>query len=273
MVDAPISTPPGERTGRTLLVAVVVAFVCATVVSTVAVALRPLQRENRQRERLSSLKGVLDALPGMEELLLAGRDTEVTSMAIDLETGAPDPSIDAAQFDAVAAARDPLRSVAIPSALDVADLERRARHAVVHVVREGRGGDARVAYVILPVEGVGYGGPIRAYLALAGIGSGATVAALHVYEQQETAGLGSKIAERPFLERFRGKRVFDDAGLPRLGVAIEGIDPADAPYLVDGITGATVSSDAVGNLLRYWCSDHGYGPFLRTLSGAAPGAR
>lgn len=272
MADPSLPTPV-ETTGRTLRVAVLVALVCATLVSTVAVALRPLQQENRRRERLSSLKGVLDALPGMEELLLAGRDTEVVSMAIDLETGAADPSVDAATFDAAAAAKDPARSVAIPPAFDVADLERRARHAVVHVVREGRGAAARVAYVILPVEGVGYGGPIRAYVALAGTGPGATVAALHVYEQQETAGLGSKIAEGPFLARFRGKRAFDDAGAPRLGVALEGVDPADAPYTVDGITGATVSSEAVGKLLRYWLSDHGYGPFLRALAGGDAGGR
>lgn len=267
MADALPPAPSVERTGRTLLVAVIVALVCATVVSTVAVALRPLQREHRQRERLASLQGVLDALPGLEAMLLAGRDLEVASTAIDLATGVADPSLDVATFDAAAAAKDPARSVPIPRALDVADLERRARHAVVHVVRD----EGRVAYVILPVEGVGYGGPIRAYLALAGVGANASVAALHIYEQQETAGLGSKIAERSFLERFRGKRVFDDAGTLRLGVAVEGLDPADAPYRVDGITGATVSSEAVGNLLQYWLSDHGYGPFLRALAAPASG--
>ncbi len=35
------------------------------------------------------------------------------------------------------------------------------------------------------------------------------------------------------------------------------------------ITGATVRSDAVGALLRYWLGDHGYGPFLARLRAEA----
>jgi Na+-transporting NADH:ubiquinone oxidoreductase subunit C len=34
---------------------------------------------------------------------------------------------------------------------------------------------------------------------------------------------------------------------------------------IDGITGATVTSNGVANMLRYWLGDHGFGPFLHRL--------
>jgi Na+-transporting NADH:ubiquinone oxidoreductase subunit C len=41
---------------------------------------------------------------------------------------------------------------------------------------------------------------------------------------------------------------------------------AASPYEVDAISGATVTSNGVANMLRYWLGDHGYGPFLARLA-------
>ena len=38
--------------------------------------------------------------------------------------------------------------------------------------------------------------------------------------------------------------------------------PAEDPYRVDGISGATLTGDSVTHLLRFWLSEHGFGPFL-----------
>jgi Na+-transporting NADH:ubiquinone oxidoreductase subunit C len=38
---------------------------------------------------------------------------------------------------------------------------------------------------------------------------------------------------------------------------------------VDAITGATVTSSALGDIVRYWLGDDGYGPFLATLRDAS----
>ncbi len=72
----------------------------------------------------------------------------------------------------------------------------------------------------------GYKGPIALALAVNQSGS---VNSLKVNSQSETAGLGSKIADLPFLNQFPGKAASADS----IG--------AD----VDAITGATVSSKAV----------------------------
>lgn len=250
--------PPDHPT-RTLLVALAVALVCATVVSTTAVGLRPRQRANRAAERRAQLRDIVARLPGVEALFARTGASEVEAQVVDLSTGAPAPSLDPATFDPRAAAKDPAEGVPIPADLDVAGLERRARHAVVYLVKDGR----RVEVVVLPVEGSGYGGPIRGFVALRGDGN--TILALSFFEHLETAGVGARVDDPAWRARWQGKRVRDAEGRLRVGVATERLDPADAPYQVDGISGATITSEAVGNLLRYWLGDHGYGPFLRTL--------
>ena len=46
---------------------------------------------------------------------------------------------------------------------------------------------------------------------------------------------------------------------------------AAAPWRVDGLSGATLTSRGVTNLLRYWAGPYGYGPYLDRLSREASG--
>ena len=39
----------------------------------------------------------------------------------------------------------------------------------------------------------------------------------------------------------------------------------DADYQVDGLSGATLTSRGVTNLLRYWLGTDGFGPYLENL--------
>jgi Na+-transporting NADH:ubiquinone oxidoreductase subunit C len=45
----------------------------------------------------------------------------------------------------------------------------------------------------------------------------------------------------------------------------KGTAPKDNPYAVDGLSGATITSRGVTNLIRYWASDDGYGIYLDKL--------
>ena len=40
---------------------------------------------------------------------------------------------------------------------------------------------------------------------------------------------------------------------------------ADAPYAVDGLSGATITSRGVTNLLQFWLGPEGFGPYLTRL--------
>jgi Na+-transporting NADH:ubiquinone oxidoreductase subunit C len=41
--------------------------------------------------------------------------------------------------------------------------------------------------------------------------------------------------------------------------------PETDPYQVDGLSGATITSRGVGNLVRFWLGDDGFGPYLEGL--------
>ena len=45
------------------------------------------------------------------------------------------------------------------------------------------------------------------------------------------------------------------------------VDPRspDARYQVDGLSGATMTSRGVTNLLRYWLGEDGFGPYIKNL--------
>jgi Na+-transporting NADH:ubiquinone oxidoreductase subunit C len=40
---------------------------------------------------------------------------------------------------------------------------------------------------------------------------------------------------------------------------------ATGPFEVDGISGATHTSNGVANMLRFWMGEDGFGPFLAKL--------
>ena len=57
-----------------------------------------------------------------------------------------------------------------------------------------------------------------------------------------------------------------------LGV-IKGVVPegaSNAGYTIDGLSGATLTTVGVDNLIKFWLGEHGYRPFLDNLkSGEA----
>ncbi|MEC8484851.1 MAG: FMN-binding protein, partial [Pseudomonadota bacterium] len=52
-----------------------------------------------------------------------------------------------------------------------------------------------------------------------------------------------------------------------IGLAKAAVDPNDpqASHKVDGLSGATLTSRGVTNLVQYWLGEDGFGPFLTKL--------
>ena len=114
---------PNDSLTKTLAVALLVALASAIVVSTTSVHLRPMQEENRERERQARIVALVSAAIGDAGPLIA--------RVVELGTGRYSPDIDPVTFDQRAAAGDPARSIAIPPEADIAGLVRRANHARV----------------------------------------------------------------------------------------------------------------------------------------------
>ena len=99
--------------------------------------------------------------------------------------------------------------------------------------------------VAVDVVGRGLWGPIRGFVSLEPDWD--TIRGVTFHDHNETPGLGAEISHDSFLDQFRGKRLTDEDGKPALQVVSSG---ADGPWQVDGISGATITCDRVGDLMR-----------------------
>jgi len=243
----------------TLLVALVVSLVCSSFVASAAVLLKPRQVANAildMRRNILEVAGLLDPDRDVYELF-----DGIEPRVVDLETGAYVGGIDPEAFDPAEAAKDPERSVEVPAEIDVARVGRRAKHALVYLVRR----DGEISKIILPVSGYGLWSTMYGFLALEADGN--TVADITFYSHGETPGLGDFIAKLAWRELWRGKRAFDQSGDLKLQV-VKGRVSADDPladYHVDGVSGATLTGNGVTKTMQYWLGDHGYGPYLRNI--------
>lgn len=259
--------PSSDSPLRTLLVALSVALVCATLVSTTAVLLRPRQEANRERDRRQHLEALVLRLPGIERLLSTAAPPEIETQIIDLASGHAVRDLDPASFDQRKAALDPQQSIQLTPEQDLANIQRRARYAAVYLLKHS----GALQLIILPINGSGYDSRLYGFLALEADAN--TVVALSFFEHEETPGLGAEIDSEAWRAKWSGRKLRDAEGRLRIGVAPGSVAAGspEAAFQVDGIAGATVTSEAVGNLVRFWVGEHGFGPFLKLVQeGGGP---
>ncbi len=245
-----------ESIGNTLKVAFFLCLVCAVVVSTLAVGLRPAQQDNRN---LFRQQNVLQAA-GLYERGMDVRAAfeNIERRFVELDTGEyverPD------DFDQRRAARDPEQSREVSP--DPAGIRRQAKVAEVFLARDEAGDIDRI---ILPMHGYGLWSTMYGFLALKPDAN--TIAGIGFYEHGETPGLGGEIDNPRWQENWVGKKLFDEDG----NVAIEvikgsvGPDVADREHKIDGLSGATITANGVNYMVQFWVGDRGFGPYLNRM--------
>ncbi|MFT5112930.1 MAG: Na+-transporting NADH:ubiquinone oxidoreductase subunit C [Parasphingorhabdus sp.] len=243
---------------KALLTALGVAMVCALLVSVAAVTLRPWYEANLQAERVARLASILNALTDVTGNV---SNESIEARVVNLDTGEYDSAINASTYDARKAAGDPAHSSALPAKLDSAGLKRRANHAVIYLVQDKQD---KLAVMILPVRGVGYQSALYGYLALAADAN--EILALRFYEQGETPGLGSRITDPAWESLWRGKQAYTGNG--DVGIEVGGLGHGSSSTRVDGISGATRTTQGVNALIRFWLGEHGFKPFLDRIRHA-----
>ncbi|MFC1674110.1 NADH:ubiquinone reductase (Na(+)-transporting) subunit C [Pseudomonadota bacterium] len=234
---------------KSIVVAGTVAFVCALVVSTSAVVLKPYQQANLEAERQARIQAIVAGVPGLSDLL--GVNARLRDEVVEVSTGHV-----GMIFKDTTSPLDP--------ADDLAGLKEREDFQTVYVAEDT---NARVQLIILPVRGLGYASIMKGFIALSG--DGQTIQGLAITEHGETPGLGARVDDPEWLIQWSGKSVYDASGQVAIDLVKGG---ASGPHQVDAISGATRTSNGVENMLRFWLGPLGYGPYLiRIREGAREG--
>lgn len=241
---------------KTLFVVISLSLVCSIIVSLAAVGLKPLQVRNAV---LDVQKNILEVAGLMQEDtdILAVYDKNIEPRLVDLKTGEflADQS-DVAKYDQRKASKDPAQSTKVAAGEDIAKILRVPNVAKIYLVKDA---NDQVTKIILPINGNGLWSMMYAFIAVDASDAN-TVEGITYYEQGETAGLGGEVVNPKWRAQFVGKKLYKD-GKPALKI-VKGGAPSGDQYGVDGLSGATLTSNGVQNTLNFWLGNKGFGPFL-----------
>lgn len=257
-----------DTVSRTVMVALVLSIVFSVVVSTAAVTLRPAQIKNQNldiKSNILSAAGMLE--PGANADDIEETFERFDVRLVDLDTGKfVEPSAvgveDPMKYDMYKAASDPELSTNIPSSEDKAGIKRRPNVAKIYTLSE----NGELTRVVLPVHGYGLWSTLYGFMSLEGDLN--TIEGLGFYSHAETPGLGGEVDNPRWKQQWVGKELYaGDPTEPQIRLVKGGVsaDTRNKEHKVDALSGATLTSRGVEQLVNYWMGDRGFAPFLKNL--------
>lgn len=242
-----------ETISKTVGVVVGVCLVCSIVVSAAAIGLRPLQKANAALDVQTNILEAAGLLSKAEGKVAEYFDANIETKYLDLTTGKLTEKPEG-YTTVEAAARNPETSIKPED--DFASILRRPNVVPVYYAKPS--GDS-IETIVMPVYGAGLWGMMRGFLAVKP--DGVTSKNLVYYEHMETPGLGAEVLNPKWKALWNGKKLYNDAGNVAIKIVKGGAKQGDV-YGVDGLSGATLTSNGVQATLDYWLSEQGYKEFL-----------
>ncbi len=262
-----------DSTGKTLLVAFLLCVVCSIIVSTAAVALKGKQVHNKlldKNRNILAAAGMLEEGKSVQEIFEKRLEVKLVNIEtgeyLTTETATEQWQKEALKnpvaYDQRKAAKTGDKNIILKGSEDIASIKRQAKYAVVYLAKDQ---DGKVDKIILPVHGYGLWSTLYGFLALQT--DATTVVGLGFYEHGETPGLGGEVDNPKWKALWPGKEVFDETGDVSIRLIKGNVDPSNpnAEHMVDGLAGATLTSNGVTNLLRFWLGANGFGPYLEKV--------
>ena len=266
-----------ESPKQTIIVATCLCLVCSVLVSTAAVVLRPAQQIQKTQDiqkNILKVAGLYD-----ESRSISSQFKVVEPVLIELAGKRPrisDPSeegIDLKTYDPKKAAKKKHDSVAVTPAGALPQIARREIYTIAYEIKKE---DGDLDQVILPIYGKGLWSTLYGFIAVDA--DGQTIRGITFYQHGETPGLGGEVDNPVWKEVWsKNKKVFaaadlanaaiDNLPIPSIQVAKGQVTPetAQAEHKVDGLSGATITSNGVTAFVRYWLGPDAFGTYLHQL--------
>ena len=243
-----------------VLFAAAVCGVCSIFVAASAVSLKDLQERNQRLDvqtKVLLLAGLLDDdddLSGDEIEQLY--DERIAARAIEFGTGEYAEDVDPGAIDPRLETSDP--SASEPAPPNAAQVRRLPNRGVVYHVKDDAGA---VEGLILPIHGKGLWSTLYGFLRLDR--EGTQIEGISYYQHGEKPGLGGEVDTPRWHALWRGRKAFDQDGDVAITVKKGQAGPPEKdPHHVDGLSGATITSRGVTNMLAFWLSQDAFGPYL-----------
>ncbi len=250
-----------ESTGKTLLVAGVLSVVCSIALAAAVTLLKPIQDVNKALEKQRKILAAAAVLPEGE-----GSPSQVNQAfahfqryLVNLDTGSFHEIKGDDGFDQRKATKNIELSRMLTSEQDIAGLRRRANEADIYVLRNSAG---QMEKIVLPISGYGLWSTLYGYLVLKNDAN--TIVGITFVEHAETPGLGGEVDNPKWKALWQDKQIYNADGRAAIKLIKGNVDnsKADAKYQVDGLSGATLTSNGVTHLVQFWLGDLGFKKFL-----------
>ena len=252
-----------ESISKTIGVAFCVCLICSLVVSFSAVSLRDLQNENKLNDKRIKILQAADIYNPDEEI--KDQFLKLETKFVNFETGKlMDTYMDFSleEYDPILATRDTNLSSKVPTSEDIAVIKNRENIGKIFILRND---DYSINKLILPIRGYGLWGTLYGYISIENDFN--TIAGIEFYDHKETPGLGAEVDNPKWKNLWPGKEIYQN-GEVSLTVIKGKVDNNDkgAQYEIDGLSGATITSRGVTNMISYWFGESGYSKLFKELN-------
>ena len=226
---------PVDGMTKTLFVAITLCLVCSMVVSFAAVNLKEVQEVNKAIDKQKNILQVAG-------LYYEGIDVEKSfssfePIVVDLNQGK------------------------FRNRFDPASIGRITNFATVYLLKKE---DGSLDKIILPIHGYGLWSTLYGFIALEKNGN--DIFGLQFYQHAETPGLGAEVDNPKWKAQWKGKKINNDSGELMITVAKT---QKYKDHHIDALAGATLTSNGVDNLVKFWMGEAGFKKFLTNLQNGA----
>ena len=248
---------PVDGIVKTVIVATALCFVCSMVVSFAAVNLKSIQEVNKA---IDKQKNILQVAGVYHEGIDVNKTfSSFQPLVVDLNSGKFTDKFDPSVFDDKKAAQDPLLSVSLEN--DPASIGRRTNYATIYLLKKD---DGSLDKVILPIHGYGLWSTLYGFIALEDNLN--DIFGLQFYQHAETPGLGAEVDNPKWKAQWKGKKLNNENGELMIQVAKT---QKYKEHHIDALAGATLTSNGVDNLVKFWMGKDGFKKFLNNLKNGA----
>mgnify|MGYP002849241160 FL=1 len=248
---------PVDGIVKTVIVAIALCFVCSMVVSFAAVNLKSIQEVNKA---IDKQKNILQVAGVYHEGIDVNKTfSSFQPLVVDLNSGKFTDKFDPSIFDDKKAAQDPLLSVSLEN--DPASIGRRTNYATIYLLKKD---DGSLDKVILPIHGYGLWSTLYGFIALEDNLN--DIFGLQFYQHAETPGLGAEVDNPKWKAQWKGKKLNNENGELMIQVAKT---QKYKDHHIDALAGATLTSNGVDNLVKFWMGKDGFQKFLNNLKNGA----